>query len=132
MDKSEFKQSIPAAIMGYILLYKFFLAVVTLGFIALRDYLNYRNTILSLNNKFIVYKTGAFTVNSKEIPKNHIAGVSLTQSFLGQIFNYGTVTVIMSGGSSNLIIKDVCNPQAVCDAVQQKYVEPNKTLIEGM
>ncbi len=50
-------------------------------------------TELVVTNHRIIAKFGVFDVTTIEMDKNKIAGIKVFQSFWGQIFGYGTVTL---------------------------------------
>ncbi len=124
-DTNEYKQSVNAIIITYVL-YRWFLACITAGVIALLDYLNYKNTKLSFEPQFLVYVSGALVTHSKEIPYEDIKNVRVEQSIIGQWFKYGTVLISMKESPDVIAFKYVNEPEVVRKAVQDKYVKSSK------
>lgn len=122
---AEYKQSKNAIIISYAL-YRWFLACITMGIIGLLDYLNYKNTKLSFEPKFLIYVTGALTTHSKEIPYEDIKNVRVDQSIIGQWFKYGTVLISMKESADEIAFKYVHEPEAVRKAVQEMYIRADK------
>lgn len=124
MEK-EFRQSINAIIISYVV-YKWFLALVTMGAIAVLDWLTYKNTKLAFEKNFIVYVTGSVTTNSKEIPFEDIKNVRVSQSIIGQLFNYGSVLISMKESRDTIAFNYVNSPEDVRKAIQSHYVKADK------
>lgn len=124
----EYRQSKKAIYVSYAV-YRWLFAYVTLGFFILYDWLNYKNTRLTLEEKFIVFVTGAFVTHSKEIPYEDIMKVRVDQSFIGAWFDYGTVNIIMKEREDTLKFKYVHSPEAVRKAIQEKFVTSTKLKI---
>lgn len=120
-----YKQSTNAIIISYVL-YKWLIACMTIGISALYDWLNYRNTKLTFENKFITFVTGGFVTHSKEIPYEDIMKVNVDQSIIGQWFNYGTVNIKMKETDDIVSFKYVHAPEVVRKAVQDMYVRSAK------
>ena len=121
----EFKASKNAIIINYVA-YRWMIAMMSCGIIALLDYLNYKNTKLSLEPKFIVYVSGALTTNSKEIPYEDIKSIRVEQSILGKFFNYGSILIVMKESPDSIVFKFVNAPETVRKTIQSRYVESNK------
>lgn len=125
MREQEFKSSKNAIIISYVI-YRWILALMSIGIIALLDYLNYKNTKLSLESKFIVYVTEALTTNSKEIPYEDIKNIRVEQSIIGKLFNYGSIAISMKETVDTIIFTYVNNPEQVRKTVQDKYIRSDK------
>jgi len=121
----EYRQSKNAIIISYVC-YRWFLALLTYGILAVYDYLRYRNTRLIFREKFLVFETGAFTIRSKEIPYEDILNVRAEQSLIGRWFEYGTVAVIMRYGADTIVFKYVHEPEALRKAIQSRFVASSK------
>lgn len=121
----EYRQSKNAIIISYVI-YRAWLAMFTCGILALYDWLNYRNTKLTFEDKFLVFVTGAFTTHSKEIPFEDIMNVKVDQSFVGQWFTYGTVNVTMKESADAIRLKYVHDPETVRKAVQGRFIRSTK------
>lgn len=124
----EYRQSRTAITISYVA-YRWFLAAMTIGILALFDYMRYKNTKLSFESKFLVFVTGAFSTQSKEVPYEDIQSVRVEKSFLGNIFNYGTIIVLMKDGSDTIVFKYVENPEEVRKVVQDHYVRSEKVKV---
>lgn len=86
---------------------------------ALRSTIDYYTSVYVVTNQRVLLKRGWLVRQVVEVFLTRIEGVSLRQSFLGQLFNYGTVVVIGTGGTSDLY-PDVPNAEAFHRAVQQQ------------
>ena len=111
--------------MSY-LFYRWIFALLTYGIIVLYDWLNYRNTKLSFESKFIVFVTGGFKTRSQEIPYEDIMSVNVDQSIIGQWFNYGTINIVMKETRDKVAFKFVHDPETVRKSVQETYVRSMK------
>ena len=56
-------------------------------------------TELVLTNRRVIYKTGIFRRHTMEMNRSKVETVSVDQSILGRLLNYGTVIVRGTGGS---------------------------------
>jgi len=61
-------------------------------------FLRYSSNGLVLTNKRVIVKTGVTSRRSIDIALSKIEGVSIEQTLLGQMFNFGTVIVRGTGG----------------------------------
>jgi uncharacterized membrane protein YdbT with pleckstrin-like domain len=125
MSQQEFRQSKNAIYISYAV-YRWMVACMTIGVVAALDYLNYKNTKLSFEDKFLVYVSGALTTHSKEIPYEDIKTVRVEQSIIGKYFHYGTVLISMKESLDTITFRYVNDPEAVRKAVQDKYVTSDK------
>ena len=57
-------------------------------------------TELALTNRRIIAKTGLIRRNTVELKVNRVESLEINQGILGRIFNFGSVTVKGTGGSS--------------------------------
>lgn len=122
---TSYRQSINAIIMNYVL-YRWILALCTMGVIALLDWLNYRNTKLTPEDKFLTFVTGALVTHSTEVPYEDIMNVKVDQSIIGQFFKYGTVNITMKVSTNSIAFKYVADPETVRTAIQSLYVTSSK------
>ena len=122
----EYRQSIAAILIYYVISFKFMLAMFTVGIVAILDYLNYKNTKLVFEPIFLVFVTGSLKTYSKEIPYEDIKTVRVEQSIIGKYLNYGSVFIEMKDGLDSILFKHVEDPESVRRAVQQRYVKADK------
>ncbi len=78
------------------------LAIAVFIILMIPNLLNYIFSEFATTNKRVVIKTGILARNTFEINKNHLESVIIDQSFIGRIFNYGTVIIIGTGGSKEI------------------------------
>ena len=122
----EYRQSIVAILIYYVISFKLILAIVTWGIVAILDYLNYKNTKLVFEPIFLVFVTGSLKTYNKEIPYEDIKTVRVEQSIIGKYLNYGSVFIETKDGLDSILFKHVKDPESVCRAVQQRYVKADK------
>ena len=122
----EYRQSIVAILIYYVISFKLILAMFTCGIVAILDYLNYKNTKLVFEPIFLVFVTGSLKTYSKEIPYEDIKTVRVEQSIIGKYLNYGSVFIEMKDGLDSILFKHVEDPESVRRAVQQRYVKADK------
>lgn len=79
-----------------------------------------------LEDKFIVYVTGAIFTISKEIPYEDIMKVGVDQSVFGRKYDYGTVTIRMKERQDVITFRHVKDPEVVRRAAQAKFVQSSK------
>ncbi len=66
---------------------------------ALLTYIAYFTTEFSITNKRMVMKTGLMHRVTREVLLNRIESISIDQSLMGRLFNYGALLVTGVGGS---------------------------------
>jgi uncharacterized membrane protein YdbT with pleckstrin-like domain len=71
--------------------------------------IRYLTNELALTNKRVVAKTGLLSLRTIEIALEKIESLRVEQSIFGRILGYGTVMVVGTGGSRELI-PDIPNP----------------------
>lgn len=71
--------------------------------------INRKSTELAITSKRIIVKTGLIGRSTTELNHNQIESLSINQSDLGRMFNYGTITFHGTGGVKTPV-KDVDNP----------------------
>lgn len=121
----EYRQSKQAIYISYAL-YRWLFAYITIGLIVLYDWLNFKHTILTFEEKFIVYVTGAVFTTSKEIPYEDIMKVSVDQSLFGRKYDYGTVTIRMKEQQDVIRFRNVRSPNLLRQAAQTKFIQSTK------
>lgn len=84
--------------------------------------LSWSNIAYYLTGKHLTRKTGMFHVKEDLFHFDNIRSISVTQSFLGKIFNYGDITLMTSasGGYQEVVtISGVQNPKKYQQMIQQ-------------
>ena len=114
-----YRQTKVAYIVKYAL-YKWVVALITLGYVAIYDFFKYKRHSITLNENSIRLQYGVFTQNSRELPYRNIQGVSIDQSVLGQIFNYGSVVIGTASQSDSIVFEYVDSPKMLRQAIQDK------------
>ena len=82
--------------------------VISFGFLIAGIYMvierivTYRTSEYTVTNHRVVMKLGIFTRVSFELMLNRLEAITVEQNIFGQIFNYGTVTVIGVGGTRDV------------------------------
>ncbi len=66
----------------------------------------------------IVYSRGFFTRRTVEVAINRLQGVNLRQTFLGRIFNFGSLT-IFGIGVDEIVLPPIANPVEFRRSVQE-------------
>ncbi|HAF87283.1 MAG: hypothetical protein CMF38_02285 [Legionellaceae bacterium] len=66
-------------------------------------WLNYYASSLSIGPKSVVFRTGILVRNTCDIPLNKIESVDIKQSIIGSICRYGSLTVVGTGGTQQVI-----------------------------
>jgi uncharacterized membrane protein YdbT with pleckstrin-like domain len=60
-------------------------------------------TEIAVTDRRVIYKTGFITRHTVEINMDKVASVDVDQSILGRMLDYGTVSVIGTGGAQNAV-----------------------------
>jgi uncharacterized membrane protein YdbT with pleckstrin-like domain len=66
----------------------------------------------ALTTNRVIAKTGLISRNTQEMKLNKIENVTINQSILGRILNFGSIT-ISGTGSGKVFIKSIVNPLEV-------------------
>ena len=91
-------------------LYLIFLGFLLIGiFIFIKMMINKWTTERALTNTRYIQKIGWISRNTEEIGINKIEEVDLTQSILGRILGYGSIS-ISGTGSGHILLKDIDAP----------------------
>ena len=91
-------------------------SIITLGLMPWTDRLS---SEFAITNKRIIIKTGLIRRHTVELNIQQVESVKVDQSFLGRWLNYGTVTIVGSGGTREvfqnirqpLVFKRACQLQ---------------------
>jgi uncharacterized membrane protein YdbT with pleckstrin-like domain len=73
----------------------------------------------ALTNKRVLVKTGFIRRQSLETFLQKVEGIQVDQSILGRVFNFGTITIIGTGGSRDRFAK-IDDPMTFRRRVQQQ------------
>ena len=120
----------PFTILGFNLGYFFTASQKIIGLIIFFRilYLFVRNFSIEMavTNYRVVYKIGILNIQTEELSNGKIESVSVRQSIMGRLLNYGDI--LFSGtGTSKLVFKKVCVPwmvkAAAEDIIRQSYAE---------
>ena len=57
------------------------------------------STEMAVTNKRVIIKAGLFSRRTIEMNLNKVENISVDQGILGRILNYGTITVVGTGGT---------------------------------
>lgn len=98
------------SLTGLILLGVLLLPVVGLGLIFLVwAYISYKTTEFAVTDKRLIAKTGLISRNTVEMFLDKVESLNVTQTVLGRILDYGTVTIRGTGATSEPI-KNISAP----------------------
>ncbi len=100
--------------------------LLTVGYGAIYNFFNYKNTKLVFSDKFLTYETGVFTKTAKEISYEDILSIRADQSLVGQFLHYAIVRAVMKNNEDTIEFKFAASPEAVRKAIQQKFVASQK------
>lgn len=92
----------------------------TIGIVAIYDFYRYMRAAIILNEKSLTHEFGVFTKNSREVGYKNIQSVTLDQSVIGQIFNYGHIIITTANQTDSIVFKYVSRPQLLRAAIQDK------------
>lgn len=115
----KYRQTKIAYIVKYAL-WKWLVACLTLGYVAAYDYYKYKRHALTLNEKSLILALGVFTQNSREIAYKNIQSVNVSQSVLGQMFNYGHIVITTANQNDSIVFEYVDSPQMLKQSIQDK------------
>lgn len=102
--------------------------VALVGFYSLvKSYIFYTTSEYGITTTRVIMKMGWIQRNSIEIFLNRLEAVNVRQTLMGRIFNYGTVIIVGTGGTSDFY-PNVPGPVHFRKVVQQemaKVVDPS-------
>lgn len=80
------------------------LGVLVIAFIwGVITWLNYYLSSLTIERKRIVFKTGILVRKITDIPITKVESIDIRQSIIGSIFQYGSLSVVGTGGTVHYI-----------------------------
>jgi uncharacterized membrane protein YdbT with pleckstrin-like domain len=68
---------------------------------ALSAFISFKTSEFGITNKRVLIKVGFIRRNSLETLLQKVEGIQVNQGILGRIFNYGTILIKGTGGTSN-------------------------------
>jgi uncharacterized membrane protein YdbT with pleckstrin-like domain len=81
--------------------------------------IEYQSSEFAVTNKRVLIKVGFIRRHSLELLLNKVEGIGVDQGILGRIFNYGTMSVIGTGGTRESF-KDIARPLEFRKQVQSR------------
>ena len=87
---------VAAAITGF-----FFLLLIVIIPVEISSYIRYRSSEFGITNNRVLIKVGLIRRNSHETMLSKIEGIQVDQGILGRLFNYGSIIIKGTGGTSN-------------------------------
>jgi uncharacterized membrane protein YdbT with pleckstrin-like domain len=119
--------------LGWSLLSLYFLSIVVNPVITLCGYLLgiaalftwsqaiaiYASSEFGLTDKRVIIKVGLIRRNTLETLLQKVESLQVSQSILGRLFNFGTITVCGTGGSRD-VFRNIDDPLAFRRAVQEQ------------
>jgi uncharacterized membrane protein YdbT with pleckstrin-like domain len=91
------------------------LLLILLGWVLIGIYLYFEmmafrwTTEIGITNYRFIKKTGLFRLQTEEITLDNVEGVKVNQSFFGQIFGYGKLT-IEGTGVDDILVPNIADP----------------------
>jgi len=92
--------------------------VIAIIFIVISCFLYFRELIVTEDKA--IYRYGCFDIHSEAIHINKIKSVEYRQSLIGQIFNYGTIYIVITDESRRRPIKGVVAPQRITKRIMEQ------------
>lgn len=81
--------------------------------------INFATSEFGLTDKRVIIKVGLIQRNTLETLLQKVEGFQVSQSILGRLFNFGTITVCGTGGSRD-VFRNIDNPLAFSRAVHEQ------------
>jgi uncharacterized membrane protein YdbT with pleckstrin-like domain len=81
--------------------------------------IEYQSSEFAVTNKRVLIKVGFIRRHSLELLLNKVEGIGVDQGIMGRIFNYGTMSVIGTGGTRESF-KDIGRPLEFRKQVQSR------------
>lgn len=109
--------------ISLLLLFVFFLKFFMQLFLILNVTLSWANSAYYLAGKHLIRKSGILHIQEDVFHFDNIRSISINQSFLGKLFNYGDITVKTSasgGYQGDIVMTEIANPKKY-EAVLRKY-----------
>lgn len=94
------------------------LCLVLVGFLFLPKHLiKYFSQLIELDAYTLTMKKGIFNIDIIEVPYDKVNSVSVKQTFLGRIFNYGDVIIYTGNDVAGLEFKMIDKPNELRDDI---------------
>lgn len=87
--------------------------------IMLPPYIQYISSEFAVTNKRVIVKVGLIRRKTLETLLQKIEAIGVDQSILGRVLNYGTITIIGTGGTKESFF-NIANPLGFRRAVQEQ------------
>lgn len=72
---------------------------------------------LAITDRRIIGKVGVFNTKSQDVPLDKVQNVSVTHSFFGKMFNYGTICIYTASESDHYCYSAIKNADAFKTAI---------------
>jgi len=85
------------------------------------------STEIAITNSRLIYKRGVVARHAGEIAVDRIEGVTVLQTILGRVFNYGRLSV-RGMGIGEVVLPSIENPLGFRQAIERAKVESGGSL----
>ncbi len=85
--------------------------------------IEYLSSEFAVTNKRVLIKVGFIRRHSLELLLSKVEGIGVDQGILGRVFNYGTMSVIGTGGTRESF-RDIARPLEFRKQVQSRVIGP--------
>jgi uncharacterized membrane protein YdbT with pleckstrin-like domain len=119
----------PAAVprLNLFWLFPLVLDFVIVPFLLLGTWFSYSKSEVTLTNRRLAFHTGFLSRRSGELPLENVESIYISESLLGRMCGYGTVTVTTVGGA-RLPLAFIGSPQSFHSALQQAVLEAKSAI----
>jgi uncharacterized membrane protein YdbT with pleckstrin-like domain len=119
----------------FIVRYLMIALALAVSYLALRRLFPIWTTEIGVTDRRLVLKTGWLSRSTKELQLKFIEKVTLEQSLMGRLFDYGTVKVV-GPGDDDVDLPEIAQPLQLLQAIEEaasayKIVQPHKTATNG-
>lgn len=86
--------------------------------------LNWMNSVYYLADNHLIERKGVLKVWENTYDLDNIRSVSVNQSLIGKIFNFGDVALKMSasgGYQGDVVLKEIANPHQYCQLIKKCF-----------
>lgn len=84
------------------------------------------NEGISVDNEEITYKNGVLNSKVSTYPYANIQRVTVEQSVLGKMFNFGTITLYTPLLGQDLVFHEMPSPHELATSIKQKLNKPDR------
>ena len=85
-----------------------------------------RATVYRLTTKRVENRIGVFGSREEEVELGNIQAVDVNQTFVGQIFGFGTVLIKASGEQREVDFVNISNPKIVASRIEDMAIAYTK------